>query len=181
MSKQQYISESAQIDNTTKQIDDSETLTRLLCSPWYYNELLGIVNPDAFDLRIQNSGDYEEYVSLVRPRCLQSQEDLESFLSNMGRRIWDNKPQDPNHYIGYGNFICSDAREVHEMIEIYPLIKGSDTHIGLFYRHPKGGYYCGPLPKTDPEILEMLTDLADLLEVTKIAPKANDILKKDLN
>lgn len=166
MSKAPYISECKKIDSEGIPVSDKETLIRLLCSPQYYNEDMNIVNPDAFDLRILNSGDYECFVSLGRVNGFQSQDDVDWYLSSMGYKIWDDKCDSENHYYGYGTFECGDAREVHNMIEIHPLT-GSKSHIGLFYRHPDGGFYSGPLPKSDPEILEMLSDLSDLLDVKK--------------
>lgn len=170
MSKEAVIAESKDIDKNADPIEDKETLLRLLCSPQYFNEETNQVSLDAFDLRIFQNGDLEEFVSLARISSFSSQEEFDKYLSTRGYKIWDDKPNDENSYYGYGTFNCKDAREVHAMIEINPL-KGKDkTHIGLFYKHPSGGYYCGPLPKTDLEILDVLSELTDQLKVEK-APK----------
>lgn len=165
------IHESKDIDKTGNPIDDGENLVRLLCSPLYFNEVSNKVNPDAFDLRILPSGDLEEYVSLARIRNFLSDEKFNNYLSTKGYNIWDDKLNDENKYYGYGIFNCKDARDVHEMIEINPLIGRNKAHVGLFYKHSLGGYYCGPLPKTDLTILEVLSDMADLLDVHEAPAK----------
>lgn len=167
MSKEAVISDSTIIDRKANPIGNDETLVRLLCSPRYFNMEVNSVNIDAFDLRILKSGDLEEFVSLARIKAFSNDNELSKYLATRGYKIWDDKPKDENNYYGYGIFNCKDAKEVHSMIEINPLIGNDKTHIGLFYRHPSGGYYCGPLPKTDIEILEVLSDLADLLRVEK--------------
>lgn len=157
------------IDSTADPIGNEETLLRLLCSPSYYNEEHNIVNADTFDLRVLKSGALEEYVSLARLSCFASQEEYKEYLSSFGYKMWDDRADVEEHYYGYGIFNCADAREVHQMVEINPLSKGKKSHVGLFYKAPQGGYYCGPLPKDNVEVLEMLSDLADLLSVT-VAP-----------
>lgn len=166
MPKEFYI-DSKEIDREAQPIGDKEKLIRLLCSPRYFNETLHLVNIDAFDLRVLPSGALEEYVSLARISAFSSEGELVKYLSTQGYKMWTDKPQDENDYYGYGTFNSQDAREVHSMIEINPLTGKNKTHIGLFYKHPMGGYYRGPLPKSNPEILEVLSDLADLLEVEK--------------
>lgn len=154
-----------QIDSTAESIKNEETLVRLLCSPSYYDEKTGLVNPDAFDLRILPSGKPEEYVSLQRLKMCPSGDEMNQKFCHLGHIIWDEKGGN-DCFWGYGDFNCGDAREVHEMVEINPL-KGHDkSHIGLCYKHPKGGYYVGPLPKSENDnLLEILSDLADLLSV----------------
>lgn len=160
------------IDSSAEPIGNEETLLRLLCSPSYYNEEHGIVNADAFDLRVLKGGSLEEYVSLARLSCFGSLEEYQQYLSTAGYRIWDDKEEAEDHYYGYGIFNCADAREVHQMVEINPLVRGKKSHVGLFYKAPQGGYYCGPLPKDNVEVLEVLSDLADLLSVTVAPPRA---------
>lgn len=169
MSKEVHVLDIKIIDWETDSIGDDETLVRLLCSPLYFNEELKTVNADAFDLRVLKSGKNEEYVSLARIQAFEGEEKFDEYLATRGYKIWDDKA-DENYYYGYGTFNCKDAKEVHSMIEINPLLCKDKSHIGLFYKHPSGGYYLGPLPKTNPEILEVLSDLADLLKVKK-APK----------
>ena len=170
MSSKQIVKDFGCINLECDSIKDDETLIRLLCSPLFYNKETNIVNIDAFDLRMFKSGKLEKYVSLARPSCFESEDALSKYLSEKGYVIWDDKKNEENFYSAYGLFNCKEAREVHEMIEINPLIGTDITHIGLFYKNSDGGYYCGPLPKTDnPDILEVLSDLADLLEV-KLAP-----------
>lgn len=148
-------------------ISDAEELLRLLSSPSFYDEETNLVTVDAFDLRVLKGGKREDYASLARLKCFLSEEDLAGYLSSVGYKIWDDKKDEDNHYYGYGVFNCGDAREVHEMIEIKPLSNSAPTHVGLFYKKSDGSYYCGPLPKTDPDILEVLSDLASLLKVSK--------------
>lgn len=148
-------------------IENSETLLRLLCSPQYYDETLDIVNPDAFDLRILPSGHPEDFVSLGRKIYLDTKEKLNDYI-DLGHRIKWPSFNPPNQYTAFGEFNCEDAREVHPMVDIKTLKKGPSWHVGLYYAKSDGGHYTGPLPKTDPEILEMLSDLADLLVVTRI-------------
>lgn len=157
------------IDSTADSIGNEETLLRLLCSPSYYDEENNIVNVDAFDLRVLKGGSLEEYVSLARLSCFGSDEEYQQYLSTIGYGLWDDKEDSEDHYYGYGIFNCVDAREVHQMVEINPLVRGKKSHVGLFYKAPGGGYYCGPLPKDNVEVLEVLSDLADLLSVT-VAP-----------
>ena len=150
----------------THSVSDDETLIRLLCSPQYYDEEQGIVNPDAFDLRMlgKNKDKPEPFVSLGRKVFLATKEQMDDYLS-FGNRIKWPEHSPSNSFIGYGEFLCGDAREVHDMVRIYPLKKGHSYHIGLFYAKSDGTFYMGPLPKTDTEILEVLADLAELLEV----------------
>lgn len=152
---------------TVPYIDNTETLLRLLCSPQFYNEVLDIVNPDAFDLRMLPSGQPEDYVSLGRKIYLDTEEEFNKYIQ-LGHRIKWPAFNPPNQYTAYGAFNYEDAREVHQMVEIKTLEKGPAWHVGLYYTKPNGEHYTGPLPKTDPEILEMLSDLADLLVVTRI-------------
>lgn len=79
-----------------------------------------------------------------------------------------------NVFTGYGMFSCGDARDVHDMIRIYPLKESKEFHIGLFYVKSDGSLYEGPLPKTDADVLEVLADLADLLEVTSVTSVSSD-------
>lgn len=148
-------------------IENSETLLRLLCSPQYYNEALNVVNPDAFDLRMLSSDRPEDYVSLGRKIYLDAEESIDDYIQ-FGYRIKWPVFNPPNQYTAYGEFNCEDAREVHQMVEIKTLKKGPAWHVGLYYAKPNGEYYAGPLPKTDPEILDVLSSLADLLTVTRI-------------
>ena len=154
------------IDKTAEAIGGGECLIRLLCTPLYYDEMTHQVNPDAFDLRLlgKNQEQKEYFVSLFRKGKFA---DEDSFLSalHVGYDIWDKKPWETNSFFGYGTFVCQDALDVNSMIEIWPLL-GSDVHIGMFYAKSDDEYYSGPLPKDNPEILEMLTDLADLITDT---------------
>lgn len=157
------------IDKSAAIVENNEILLRLLCSPQFYDEQQGIVNIDVFDLRMLGSnGDIpEEYVSLGRNKYLNSPEEFKKYLL-LGNIIkWP--PNEPkNKFYGHGSFLCQDAREVHNMIEIHPLLKSKEYHIGLFYAKSENEYYRGPLPKdSNLEILEMLMDLADLLSVQK--------------
>lgn len=170
MSKEVHALDIKIIDGNTEPIGNDESLVRLLCTPLYFNKELKTVNADAFDLRVLKSGDNEEYVSLARVKAFVSEEKFDEYLATRGYRIWDDNVTNENNYYGYGVFNCKDAKEVHSMIEINPLLCKDKSHVGLFYKHPLGGYYCGPLPKTNPEILEVLSDLADLIKV-KEAPK----------
>lgn len=148
----------------SKNIENSETLLRLLCSPLYFNEVLGIVNPDAFDLRMLPSGELEDFVSLGRKKYFDTEEKFNNYIQ-FGHRITWPVFNPPNQYTAYGEFNCEDAKEVNQMVKIQLLNKG---HVGLYYVKQDGEYYKGPLPKTDPEILDMLTNLADLLNVIRI-------------
>ena len=148
----------------SKNIENSETLLRLLCSPLYFNEVLGIVNPDAFDLRTLPSGELEDFVSLGRKKYFDTEEKFNNYIQ-LGYQITWPAFNPPNQYTAYGEFNCGDAREVNQMVKIQLLKK---EHVGLYYVKQDGENYKGPLPKTDPEILDMLTDLADLLNVTRI-------------
>jgi len=157
---------STDIDYDADKIDIEETLIRLLCSPLYYNEQTKQVNIDAFDLRML--GKYPEtYVSLGRESKLEFKDQFKHFLEK-GYQIWNAKKK--NKYFGYGEFECSQAVSISSKIEINPL-KGNDkAHVGMFYAKNDSEYYAGPLPKNNPEILEMLYDLAQMLSkrVTKI-------------
>ncbi|MCQ2082450.1 MAG: hypothetical protein MJZ11_12400 [Lachnospiraceae bacterium] len=146
-------------------ICSEESLIRLLCSPWYYDENKKCVNPDAFDLRVLQSG-LEEFVSLGRFTGFENETDIKEFLFGLGPKIW--KKDNSNSYWGYGTFKCGDALEVNDKIEIHPLQNSKSHHVGMFYKKSDNEYYRGPLPKDDIEILEMLSDLADLLEVVKV-------------
>ena len=148
-------------------IENPETLLRLLCSPQYYNEELNIVNPDAFDLRMLPSGKPESFVSLGRKKYLATDEEFNKYI-DLGRRIHWPVSTPANQFTAYGEFNCEDAREVHQMIQIKALDKSNAWHIGLYYYKQNDECYEGPLPKTDPGILEMLSDLSDLLVVTRI-------------
>ena len=157
------------IDIKAPAVGNDETLLRLLCSPQYYDEELDIVNADAFDLRMlgKNKDIPEEYVSLGRSKYLTTDEEFKEYLSFGDKIKWpEHKPQ--NVFSAYGKFMCSDAIEVHDMVEIHPLVKSKLYHIGLFYNKMDGSYYKGPLPKTNPDVLEVLGDLASLLEVSKV-------------
>ena len=152
---------------TVPDIENSETLFRLLCSPQFYNETLDIVNPDAFDLRMLPKNKPEDYVSLGRKIYLDTEEEFNKYIQ-LGHRIKWPAFNPPNQYTAYGAFNCGEAREVHQMVEIKALEKGPAWHVGLYYTKPNGEHYAGPLPKTDPEILDVLSSLADLLTVTRI-------------
>lgn len=154
----------SKIDNQGDPVLDEEVLMRLLCSPKFYDSVTGLVNPDAFDLRIFGNMEMEEYVSLFLKNKSIENGILEEHIQFGYKVSWP----EANSYSGYGKFRCGDAREVHSMVEINP-VKGKDkTHVGLFYRKSPTEYYLGPLPKDNPEVLQTLCGLADLLEVTKI-------------
>lgn len=148
-------------ENILDFVENQEDLIRLLCTPDYYNEEIGMVTPDAFDLRNLGKRGPESYVSLGRCKYLDTQEKLEKYLK-LGDIIWRQHAKQKNTYYGYGIFCCQDAREVHDMVEINPVEEGGPEHIGLFYKKPEGGYYSGPLPKTE-EVIEMLGDLASIV------------------
>lgn len=157
---------SPEIDYDADKIGSEETLIRLLCSPLYYNEQTKQVNIDAFDLRMLGKRP-ETYVSLGRKSELLDEGKYKQFIEK-GFRIWNSKKTDK--YYGYGEFQCSQALSTSDTIEINPL-KGEDkSHIGMFYAKNDDEYFAGPLPKNNPEILEMLYDLAQMLsnKVTKI-------------
>lgn len=155
------------IDYTGESVAESELLVRLLCSPLYYNEATNQVNPDAFDLRLlgPQRDKKEQYVSLIRREKCIDEDDFCSALE-VGYDIWDKKTWEDNSYYGYGTFVCKDALSVNDIIEIWPLAKSKEHHVGMFYAKSSDEYYEGPLPKDDPEILEMLVDLSDLIADT---------------
>lgn len=155
------------IDDNGTPIDDNELLLRLLCSPQYYDEETGIVNVDAFDLRKLSKGGLEDYVSVNIKQKLVEENKFEDFCKKGFKLNWpEHDPQ--NVYYGVGEFLCKKAREVHSMVEINPL-KGPDkSHVGLFYKKSDVEYYKGPLPKDNPEILELLNDLALLVHILKV-------------
>lgn len=155
-----------EIDYDADKIGSEETLIRLLCSPLFYNEQTKQVNIDAFDLRMLGKRP-ETYVSLGRKSELLDEDKYKQFLEK-GFRIWNAKKTDK--YYGYGEFQCSQALSISDAIEINPL-KGDDkAHVGMFYAKNDKEYFAGPLPKNNPEILEMLYDLAQMLsnKITKI-------------
>ena len=156
-----------EIDASAGCVGGTVSLIRLLCTPLYYNETTRQVNPDAFDLRLmgKNHDQKEPYVSLIRRDMF---DDEEGFLSalQVGYAIWDNKPWETNKYYGYGTFVCQEALAVNDMIEVWPLLQSKEHHVGMFYAKSDDEYYSGPLPKDNPEILEMLSDLADLISGT---------------
>lgn len=155
-----------EIDYDADKIGSEETLIRLLCSPLFYNEQTKQVNIDAFDLRMLGKRP-ETYVSLGRKSKFIDEDQYKQFLEK-GFRIWNAKKTDK--YYGYGEFQCSQALTISNAIEIHPL-KGDDkAHVGMFYAKNDSEYFAGPLPKNNPEILEMLYDLAQMLsnKVTKI-------------
>ncbi len=155
-----------EIDYDADKIGSEETLIRLLCSPLFYNEQTKQVNIDAFDLRMLGKRP-ETYISLGRKSELLDEDKYKQFIEK-GFRIWNSKKTDK--YYGYGEFQCSQALSISDAIEINPL-KGDDkAHVGMFYAKNDKEYFAGPLPKNNPEILEMLYDLAQMLsnKVTKI-------------
>ncbi len=155
-----------EIDYDADKIGSEETLIRLLCSPLFYNEQTKQVNIDAFDLRMLGKRP-ETYVSLGRKSELLDEDKYKQFIEK-GFRIWNSKKTDK--YYGYGEFQSSQALSISDAIEINPL-KGDDkAHVGMFYAKNDKEYFAGPLPKNNPEILEMLYDLAQMLsnKVTKI-------------
>lgn len=157
------------IDHSASAVVGEERLVRLLCSPLYYDKETGIVNPDAFDLRMlgRNKDVPETYASLGRKLYLDTKEKFDEYVAYGYKIKWpEYDPQ--NVYVGYGEFLCGKALQVHDMVKIYPLNGGVPYHIGLFYAKSDGTFYKGPLPKTDAEILEVLSDLSDLLDVTEI-------------
>lgn len=153
-----------QIDYTGEGVLGSELLVRLLCSPLYYNTTTNQVNPDVFDLRMlgPKRDNKETYVSLIRKEKCIDEAEFYSVLE-VGYDIWDKKSWENNSYYGYGTFVCQDALSVKDIIEIWPLVRSKEHHVGLFYAKSNDEYYEGPLPKDDPEILEMLVDLSDLI------------------
>ena len=152
------------IDYTAGSINDDEKLIRLLCSPLQYDKTTHQVSVDAFDLRLlgKNGDNPEPYTSLIRCKCFSKEEDLVKYLY-LGYRIWDDKPSETNTYYGYATFLCADARAVSPIIEIWPLKGDKPVHIGMFFVQDEYRYYKGPLPKSDPVILEMLGDLSELI------------------
>lgn len=161
------------IDSTAECVVGTEALVRLLCTPLYYNEKTHQVSPDTFDLRLmgKNQDQKEDFVSLFRRNKLDSEESFHSALQ-VGYSVWDNKSWETNSYYGYGTFFCQEALIINDMIEIWPLVQSKDYHIGMFYAKSDEEYYSGPLPKDNPVILEMLSDLADLIaESVEKAPK----------
>ena len=114
------------------------------------------------------NGQYNVFIVLRYPHTFSSgPEEFKEYLSFGDKIKWpEHKPQ--NVFSAYGKFMCSDAIEVHDMVEIHPLVKSKLYHIGLFYNKMDGSYYKGPLPKTNPDVLEVLGDLASLLEVSKV-------------
>lgn len=161
------------IDHEAEPIGGDEKMLRLLCSPLQYDETTGLVSVDAFDLRLlgRNKDNPEHFASLGRCCCLASEEKFYNYLK-LGYKVWDDKSWESNRYYGYGTFLCADALAVSPIIEIWPLHGDKPEHIGLFYAQDENHYYHGPLPKSEPAILEMLSDLSELIADTIVqAPK----------
>ena len=156
-----------EIDYEAEKVGEKEMLIRLLCSPLYYDEQTRQVNIDAFDLRMLGKRP-ETYVSIGRKSELETEEKFKKFIEK-GYRIWNTKKKDK--YYGYGEFQHDKALSISNKIEVNPLKDEDKSHIGLFYIKNDKEYYTGPLSKNDPEILEMLYELAKMLSdrVTKIA------------
>ncbi|MBO4772721.1 MAG: hypothetical protein J5595_09295 [Bacteroidales bacterium] len=161
---------SDEIDYNEGKVSDEETLIRLLCSPLFYNEQTHQVNLDAFDLRMLGKRP-ETYVSLGRKKFLDTEAQFNTFLQK-GFQIWNPKKKDK--YYGYGEFMCAEALSISPKIEINPLKGNDQSHIGMFYAKDENQYYSGPLPKHDPEILEMLSDLAAMLSDKVVKFKYQD-------
>lgn len=159
-----------EINDKADPIADEEKLTRLLCSPLYYNKELGIVNIDTFDLRMvgKNKDVPETYVSLGRCGFINTPELIENYIQFASNHIKWPQSNPKNKFTAFANFLCQKAKEINDIIEIHPLVGNDPKHIGLFYRKKDSTYYEGPLPKTDPEILEILMDLTSIVEVEEV-------------
>lgn len=165
------------IDYAANTIEDSEHLLRLLCSPLYYDETTGQVNVDAFDLRMMGrlQDQPEHFASIGRDDLFNDDNERQNYLQ-FGYAVWDDKGWNPNYYYGYGTFKAGDARRVSNRIEFWPLKRSATYHIGLFYAKSEEEYFKGPLPKDEPEILIMLSELAALIEKTiQKAPERSEI------
>ena len=155
------------IDYLSERIADDEVLLRLLCSPLYYDETTGQVNVDAFDLRMmgRTQDQPEHFASVGRDSKFKDDEERQHYIQ-LGYSIWNDKDWESNTYYGYGTFVAGEARAINNRIELWPLQNSAPYHIGLFYAASCDEYFKGPLPKEDPEILAMLSDLAELIEKT---------------
>lgn len=152
-------------------VEGDEILYRMLCSPLQYDRETLQVSIDAFDLRMmgENHDNPEHFASLGRESSFADEDEFMKFLQK-GYSIWDDKEWEENEFYGYGSFCCKDALATNEMVEIHPL-KGAAQHIGMFFAKNEDEYYKGPLPKDKLEILEMLSDLAGLInDSVVIAP-----------
>lgn len=153
------------IDYSADHITDDEVIIRLLCSPLYYDETTGQVNIDAFDLRMMGrlQDQPEHFASIGRENKFQDDDEKQRYLQ-FGYAVWDDKEWNHNRYYGYGTLLASQARAVSRKIELWPLVGSPAYHAGIFYADSDDDYFKGPLPKNDPEILEMLSGLAALIE-----------------
>jgi len=145
-----------------KAVDGAEVLVRLLNSPLMYDAIKGQVTPDAFDLRCFSNGKNEEYLSLGRMSKFLLESDFKKYL-RQGYNIFDKKKR--GNFIGYGTFKYSEALRIsNNSVEVNPLLNSPEYHVGMFYKNEQGGYYEGSLKKKNMEMVELLKDLADLLE-----------------
>lgn len=162
------------IDPQGTPVEGDEILVRLLCSPLQYDRETQQVSIDAFDLRMmgRNHDNPEHFASLGRKNAFADEEEFMEYLQK-GYSIWNDKDWEDNEYYGYGIFLCKDARAVSDIVEILPL-KGAAQHIGMFFAKDEDEYFKGPLPKENPDILEMLSDLSDLInDSVVVAPVRN--------
>jgi len=148
----------------SKAIKDNERLTRLLCSPEMYDEATQQASPFAFELRHFKNNKDEEYVSLGRNSAMTDPEVFGNFIVQ-GYNIFNKKNR--GNFIGFGTFRHDEAKQISNLIEIHPLIKGPSYHVGLFYSDGQGGYYKGPV-RAIPGMYAVLQDLAGILKIILI-------------
>ena len=56
------------------------------------------------------------------------------------------------------------AKTISNRIEIWPLKNSAAYHVGMCYAESDETYFKGPLPKDNPEILLMLSELSEMIE-----------------
>lgn len=165
------------IDHHANPLAKEEMMIRLLCSPLYYDKTTRIVSAEAFNLRMmgRKKTEPEQFASLGHKEQLEAAGKLEDYYQ-LGYKVWDDKSWEDNEYAGYGTFRCGDACRVNpQRIEIHPLIGDNKGHIGLFYVKSDEEYFRGPLPMDDDEIVEMLSDLSNMIADTISVPPPREI------
>ena len=149
------------IDYSASSVTNDEVLIRLLCSPLYYDEVTGQVSIDAFDLRMmgQKGNQPEHFASIGRDSNFVDNTERLHYLQ-AGYSVWDGKEWNPNSYL----FFAGQVKAISKRIELWPLKQSAAYHIGLFYAASEDTFFKEPLPKDNPEILLMLSELAELIE-----------------
>ena len=83
----------------------------------------------------------------------------------------------PEHYVSIGRECkFSNAQEKLHYLQFGYVKNSAPYHIGMYYAESDEKYFKGPLPKNNPEILMMLTDLAAMIEdnIQKAPPRDKD-------